>query len=92
MLLMAGPVAIFAAGCGRRATASDCRLIVDKSVELQLKMLNETDGPAVALREQQVRAQLQGEIKACEGRRVSDKMMSCVISASAPEELETCLR
>jgi hypothetical protein len=89
---MAGPFAVMAAGCGRRATPADCRLIVDKSVELQLKMLSETDAPSVARREQQVRAQMQGELKSCEGRLVSDKMMSCVISASATEELEQCLR
>jgi len=89
---MAGPFAVMAVGCGRRATAQDCRLIVDKSVELQLKMLSETDAPSVARREQQVRAQMQGELKSCEGRLVSDKMMSCVISASATEELEQCLR
>jgi hypothetical protein len=89
---MAGPFAVMAAACGRRATAADCRLIVDKSVELQLKMLSETDAPSVARREQQVRGQMQAELKTCEGRLVSDKMMSCVISASTTEELEQCLR
>lgn len=91
-LLLAGPFAVLAAACGRRATPADCRLIVDKSVELQLKMLSETDAPSVARREQQVRSQMQGELKACEGRLVSDKMMSCVISAPTTEELEQCLR
>jgi hypothetical protein len=91
-LLLAGPFAVLAAGCGRRATPADCRLIVDKSVELQLKMLSETDAPSVARKEQLVRAQMQDELKACEGRLVSDKMMSCVISAPTTEELEQCLR
>jgi hypothetical protein len=89
---MAGPFAMVAAGCGRRATAADCRLIVDKSVELQLKMLSDTDPTSIARREQQVRTAMQGELKACEGRLVSDKMMSCVISAPTTEELEQCLR
>jgi hypothetical protein len=89
---MAGPLAVVAAGCGRRATPADCRLIVDKSVELQLKMLSETDAPSVARKEQQVRSAMQVELKSCEGRLVSDKMMSCVISAPTTEELEQCLR
>ena len=79
-------------GCGRRATELDCQLIVDKSVELQLRDTNQTSAEAIEKREEQVRAELQDEIKSCEGRRVTEKTMSCVKTAPTMEELEKCLR
>jgi hypothetical protein len=84
--------ALFAAGCGRRATEADCQLIVDKSVEVQLRQMSTTDAPAIRKREVQVREELQGEIKSCEGRRVTDKTMSCVQASSTTQELDQCLR
>ena len=79
-------------GCGRRATESDCQLIVNKSVELQMKEMSLTNASAVAKREEQVRAELQGEIESCEGRRVSSKTMACVQAATSSQELDRCLR
>lgn len=83
---------LFGAGCGRRATELDCQLIVDKSVELQLRETNQTDREAIEKREQQVRAELQDEIKSCEGRRVTEHTMDCVHAASTTQELDKCLR
>jgi hypothetical protein len=79
-------------GCGRRATELDCQLIVDKSVELQLRETNQTDRDAIEKREEQVRAELQDEIKSCEGRRVTEHTMDCVHAASTTQELDKCLR
>jgi hypothetical protein len=84
-----GPAAM---GCGRHATDDDCRLIVDKGVELQMKAMAETDRDAIAAREQQVRAALGDQIHACESRRVTDKTMTCVRSAPTLKDLEECLR
>jgi hypothetical protein len=81
-----------ATGCGRRATLADCQLIVDRSVELQLKGMSLTDKAAVQKREQQVRASLQTEIDSCEGRRVTQRMMACVKAAPTTAELDQCLR
>ena len=78
-------------GCGRRATELDCQLIVDKSVELQLRETNQTSAEAIQKREEQVRAELQDEMKSCEGRRVTEKTLSCVKAASTMQELEKCL-
>jgi hypothetical protein len=90
--LLVGLVVLLA-GCGRRATHADCQLIVDRSVELQMRGANETDPRAIAKREAEVRAELDGEIGSCEReRRVTDKMMGCVQSASTTAELETCLK
>jgi hypothetical protein len=86
-------VALVITGCGRRATHADCQLIVDRSVELQMRGANETDPKAIAKREESVRAELDGEIITCEReRRVTDNMMACVQSASTTAELEKCLK
>jgi len=79
-------------GCGRRATHADCQLIVDRSVELQMKDLSETDPKVVAKREAEVRAELGEEIDTCErDRRVTEKTMTCVQRASTTPELDKCL-
>jgi hypothetical protein len=88
-VLVIGAIAV---GCGRRATDADCRLIVDKSVELQMKEMSRNDRAAIAEREQQVRAALDDEIKSCANRRVTEKTMACVRTASAVKELDACLR
>jgi hypothetical protein len=85
-------VASTSVGCGRRATELDCQLIVDKSVELQLRETNQTSPDAIQKREEQVRAELQDEIKSCEGRRVTDKTIACVRAATSTGELDKCLR
>ncbi len=79
-------------GCGRRATAADCQLIVDKSVELQLQDMSETDPEAIRKSEAKIRSALEGEIVACESRRVTDRTMACVRTAHTRGELDACLR
>ncbi len=91
-LTAAALAAVGLGGCGRRATELDCQLIVDKSVELQLRETNQTSPEAIEKREEQVRAELQDEIKSCEGRRVTEKTLACVHSASTTQELDKCLR
>jgi len=81
-----------AVGCGRRATSEDCRLIVDRSVELQMKQMSLTDPAAIQKREEAVLSELRGELASCEGRRVTDRTMSCVKSSKTSKELEQCLR
>ena len=78
--------------CRRLATQADCQLIVDRSVELQLKELSEVDAAAIAHREQEVRAELESDIKSCENGRVTEKTMNCVRSARATSDLDKCLR
>ena len=79
-------------GCGRRATQLDCQLIVDKSVELELRQTKQTSAEAIEKREEQVRGELKDEIKSCEGRRVTDQAMACVHAATTTQELDACLR
>ena len=78
--------------CGRRATHGDCQLIVDRSVEIQLGEQSQTDPKAIAKRKGEIRAELDDAINSCErDRRVTDKMMACVQSASTTADLDSCL-
>jgi hypothetical protein len=83
--------AALCAACGRRATPADCQLIVDKSVELQMKAMSETDPAIIRDRETHIRGELQDELKQCEARRVTDKTMACVSAATSSTELDKCL-
>jgi hypothetical protein len=78
--------------CGRRATRADCQLIVDKSVELQLKEMSGGSAADLQKRVEQVRAALQDDIASCEGRRVTEHTVQCVQAAKATQELDQCLR
>jgi hypothetical protein len=80
------------AGCGRRATAADCQLIVDKSVELQMKEMSETDAATIAERESHIRSELDEQIQSCQSRRVTDRTIACVTAATSTQELDRCLR
>jgi len=91
-LLLFAAWAPLAAACGRPATEEDCQLIVNKSVELQMKEMSRVDSPSIKKREEEVRAQLGEEIKACEGRHVTERTLACVRSASSAQELDACLR
>jgi hypothetical protein len=84
--------AVAAGSCGRRATLDDCRLIVDRSVELQMRQMSLIDPSAIRKREDDVRSALQSELTSCEGRRVTDRTISCVQRANSSQELEQCLR
>jgi hypothetical protein len=79
-------------GCGRHATSADCQLIVDKSVELQMKEMSETDAAAIVEREKHIRDELEDQIQSCQSRRVTDRTMACVKGATSTQELDRCLR
>ena len=80
------------AACGRKATTADCQLILDRSVELQMKEMDKTDPEAIAKRQASLRQELEGEIKDCVGRTISDAMMTCVRAATSSMELEKCMK
>ena len=95
LAVAACPLAIaFATPACSRATEADCRLIVDRSVELEMKESSDAgvDAAALQARTAQVRKELDEQIRACQGRRVTEKTMACVRAAQTTEELEQCLR
>lgn len=57
-----------------------------------MKEMSYNDAAAIAEREQQIRAELDEEIRSCETRRVTDKTMACVRAAKTIKELDACLR
>lgn len=85
--------AIFAlTACGRKATEADCELIIDRNVEVQMKAMHIDDAPTIAKKQDELRAQMKDDLKDCEGRRVTDKMMGCVKNAQTGDEVTECLR
>jgi hypothetical protein len=79
-------------GCGRKATQADCELIIDRNVEVQMKAMHIDDRPTIEKKQDELRAQMKDDLKDCEGRRVSDKMISCVNNAQSGDEITECLR
>lgn len=80
------------AGCGRKATEADCQLIIDRNVEVQMKAMHIDDQPTITKKQEELRAQFKDDMKDCEGRRVTDKMMNCVRNAQTGDEVTECLR
>ncbi len=87
-------LALFAAlpGCGRKATAEDCDLIVDRYVEIELAALKVTDPRVIELRKAEMRRDLKDDLKACPGKRITDSMLACVRKAQTNAELDKCTR
>jgi hypothetical protein len=80
------------AGCGRRATAEDCALIVDRYVEVELHALKVTDPAIIEQRKTEMRKDLKDDLKTCPGKRITDAMLACVVRAETNEALDACTR
>jgi hypothetical protein len=91
-LVLSALFALGAVACGRSATEADCRAIIDKNVEIQMKSMNITDPEAIAKKKAEMRAEFEGELKGCVGKRVTDSMMRCVERAQKPDEIDKCIR
>lgn len=85
--------AIALAGCGHPATVEECNTIIAKSAELELRAQNVTDPATIAQRTEAVKA-ARGEelLKKCVGKRITDRALACVARATAPKEVDACLR
>ena len=81
-----------ATGCGRKATEADCELIINHNVEVQMKAMHIDDAPTISKKQDELRTQMKDDLKECEGRRVTDKMMTCVKNAQTGDEVTECLR
>ena len=89
---LACALALFLGGCGRKATSADCELIINRNVEVQMKAMHIDDPGLIAKKQEELRAQFKDDMKDCEGRRVTDKMMTCVKNAQTGDEVTECLR
>jgi len=92
VVLVTIPLFFSLAACGRKATEADCNLIIDRNVEVQMKAMHIDDTPTITKKQDELRIQMKDDLKDCEGRRVTDKMMSCVRSAQTGDEITECLR
>src|SRR5438552_2042337 len=81
---------LFLAACGRPATEADCTKIVDKSIELELKRMNRPADEIAKVRVETV-AKMKDGIKQCVGKRITDRMMTCVDHSETPSEIDHCM-
>jgi hypothetical protein len=88
LLLLAAP------GCRRhRMSVDDCRLVLDRIVELELAERGFRDPELARRRQVQLRGKLADELGSCTGRRVHDGVLACVTAARSAEEISHgCLR
>jgi hypothetical protein len=85
-----GVIALALASCGRKATAADCDLIVDRYVEVELKALKVTDPAVIEQRKADMRKDLKDDLASCPGKRLTDSMLDCVKKAESNDELDRC--
>jgi hypothetical protein len=83
----------FLAGCGHKASESDCQLIVDRMIEVQLDAQKVTD-PDERKRQKDIMMNRSTgvDMKDCLGRRLTDGMLACVKKSQTQDEIQTCLR
>jgi hypothetical protein len=85
--------------CGHPATADECRIIVDRTVELELKAMNVSDPAELARRRGTSLgagaggATPESRLAGCLGRHLTDRQMECVRSAKTAVEISArCLQ
>jgi adenosylcobinamide amidohydrolase len=85
-------IAAFLVGCGRPATESECQLIADRMIELELRATGTTDPVAIAKKTQELRPTFKDSLKECIGRRITDGMINCIRLANTADEINQCIR
>jgi hypothetical protein len=77
----------------RRATQEDCQVIIDKSVELQMKESNKDDPGLVAKEKERLAKEMEEAMgKNCVGRIMSKSAIDCVRGAQSTKQLEQCVK
>src|SRR5262245_21278813 len=59
LLLLLLVFAMLAVGCGRKATEEDCKTLIDKNVEIQMKSMNITDSDAIDKKKKEMRTEFE---------------------------------
>jgi len=92
--LLALAVPLGALGCGRPATEAECREILRKAAELELRSRLDGDPVLIENEVKDIEQALQSSIQTrCVGKRISSRAMDCVRKAkTADEVVSTCLR
>lgn len=85
---------IVIAGCHRhRASAEDCRAVLDRLVELELTESGYRD-PALAPRwQRELAGRFEADLRRCQTLRVHDGLPTCLRAAENPEDIaHRCLK
>lgn len=80
------------AGCGRKATRTDCEKFFDKNIEVKMKEDGTTDPNSIQARQKSLREEKKDDIDQCVGRRITDGMLKCVDGAQTASDIDKCLR
>lgn len=80
------------AGCGHPASRAECDELFAKNAEIELLAQKVTDPKLIAERIEAARAS-EGEAFAahCVGKRITDKALRCVRSATTAAQIDRCL-
>ncbi len=78
--------------CGRPATETDCKLIFDRNVELELQEHQVSDPATIKQRQGELGAKMGSEMKDCIGKTVTESGMKCVREAKTTLEIAHCFR
>jgi hypothetical protein len=81
-------------GCKRqRATLADCREILDRVVELEMRERGFRDPVLLERKRQELRRVLEPDVYECQGKPISSGALACVRTAPNPEQISHhCLR
>ncbi len=75
-------------GCQRHtATAADCRAILDRLVELELKESGFHDPALVPRWKAELAIRFDDDLRRCHSVRVGDDLAACLRAARSPEEI-----
>jgi hypothetical protein len=92
---LALPLCGFLLACGHPATEKECQEIADRVTKLELEASPAGKDPETA-KDQLERTRTwvkEGQLKACVGRRITDRAMQCVRAAKKAEEItDGCFR
>lgn len=87
-------VAVVVGGCHRHvASPGDCRAILDRLVEMELKESGYRD-PTLAPRwERELARRFEADLRRCQALRLRDDLSRCLRVATSPEEIaHRCLK
>jgi hypothetical protein len=90
---IAVPLALALTGCGHPATRDECNELFAKSAEIELRGQNITDRKTIDERTATARATPKGGefTGQCVGKRITDRALKCVRSATTAEQFDRCL-
>ena len=88
--LVLAALAMGAMACGHPATEDECRVLFDKSVEVEMREYVGANDDAIAKKQAELRKEFEGDLGRCVGKRVTEGSIECIRKASNKAELNEC--